>query len=178
MNLVDGLLYMKFANAAPSRWKQLAGFCLEHANYGVGEVVSADPRGGNPLLKVQFDDPAEALKFNIKAFLNGRINVQVPDDQSEPFKVWLREYELRKRELGTEKSPPTKESAQVNESLQPGERSRNRRFTADPSRRALKPAPTSSEAKLELVGEQRRVLTLNPQNPVQIKGVAGAERLL
>ena len=174
MNFVDGLLYTKFANAAPSRWKQLVGCCLEHANYGVGEVVSADPRGGNPLLKVQFDDPAEALKFNIKAFLNGRINVQVPDDQSEPFRVWLREYELHKPELGTEKSPWAKETAQVKESLQRGERSRSRRFTVDPSKGALKTAPTSSEAKLELIGEQRRVLTLNPQNPVQIKGVAGS----
>lgn len=174
MNFVDGILYTKFANTDPSRWKQLVGFCLEHANYGVGEVVSADPRGGNPLLKVQFDDSAEALKFNIKAFIDGRINVQVPDGQLDPFRVWLREYELHQLEHGTEKSPSSKKSARVNESLQPGERSRNRRFTEDQSKRALKPASTSSEAKLELVGEQRRVLTLNPQNPVQVKGVAGS----
>lgn len=174
INLVDGTLYMKFANAEPSRWKQLVGFCLEHANYGVGEVVSADPRGGNPLLKVQFDDPVQTLKFNIKAFLNGRINVQVPDVQSGLFRVWLREYQLHKPELNAEKSLSSKESAQVNQSLQTVEKTQNKQFTADSSRQAMKPAPKSSEAKLELVGEQRRVLTLNPQNPVQIKGVAGS----
>lgn len=101
-DLVNGKLFSAFAKQSPEIWMALNGAYLLHTERGEGTIEEINPRNGNPLISVRFEESGERTLFNAESFNMGRISVDVPPTLRPNYTAWKTARDAEEKALKEE----------------------------------------------------------------------------